>query len=334
MVKLVTSGDPRFDVQKDSLIIALLGVTGAGKTTFISKATGRTDLKIGHDIESCTKEISAINFKISNTDIVLLDTPGFDDTDVSDVEVLNSIGDFLQQTYNHKKLLTGVILLQPVTGNKIQGNETRRLRLFKKILGEEAYSHVIIATTMWSGLNDREAGVKQVDQRKDKYWDDLIKGGASVVEHDNSGTTAIEIIRMLIDKEVIALQMQKELEEAHGVLLQTSAGKQLFEDKREDIERFERQLKTAERELSEASADKQALMEEVEQLKDELEMKVLQQETLKSKRVSFSSQSSFWCQILCSLLMKVMLSETVPNWLRAIATIGGVTATGLGCNVL
>lgn len=38
----------------NELLIAVIGVTGAGKTTFISTATGRTDLKIGRSIESCT----------------------------------------------------------------------------------------------------------------------------------------------------------------------------------------------------------------------------------------------------------------------------------------
>ena len=29
-------------------------MTGSGKTSFISRVTGRTDLKIGHDLSSCT----------------------------------------------------------------------------------------------------------------------------------------------------------------------------------------------------------------------------------------------------------------------------------------
>ena len=35
------------------VLIAVIGVTGAGKTTFISRATGRNDLEIGHGIDSC-----------------------------------------------------------------------------------------------------------------------------------------------------------------------------------------------------------------------------------------------------------------------------------------
>ena len=40
--------------QPTPTLIAVLGVTGAGKTTFISKATGRKDLKIGSGLKSCT----------------------------------------------------------------------------------------------------------------------------------------------------------------------------------------------------------------------------------------------------------------------------------------
>lgn len=38
---------------KSKKLIAVLGVTGAGKTTLISRATGRNDLEIGHSLESC-----------------------------------------------------------------------------------------------------------------------------------------------------------------------------------------------------------------------------------------------------------------------------------------
>lgn len=35
-------------------------MTGSGKTTFISKVTGRTDLQIGHDLTSCTLSTSRL----------------------------------------------------------------------------------------------------------------------------------------------------------------------------------------------------------------------------------------------------------------------------------
>lgn len=41
---------PRFTDR--SILIAVMGMTGSGKTTFISKAT-RTEMEVGHDLKSC-----------------------------------------------------------------------------------------------------------------------------------------------------------------------------------------------------------------------------------------------------------------------------------------
>lgn len=35
------------------ILIALCGVTGAGKTTFVAKASGRKDLEIGYGVDPC-----------------------------------------------------------------------------------------------------------------------------------------------------------------------------------------------------------------------------------------------------------------------------------------
>jgi len=43
----------RTDMARADTLIAVIGVTGAGKTTFVSRATGRKDLGIGHGIDSC-----------------------------------------------------------------------------------------------------------------------------------------------------------------------------------------------------------------------------------------------------------------------------------------
>ncbi len=37
-------------------LIAVMGVTGAGKTTFVNKVSGRNDLKIGSGLKSCAAD--------------------------------------------------------------------------------------------------------------------------------------------------------------------------------------------------------------------------------------------------------------------------------------
>lgn len=51
-VAMVSQSTPKRG-QKGEIFIGVIGVTGGGKTTFISRATGRSDLEIGYGIDSC-----------------------------------------------------------------------------------------------------------------------------------------------------------------------------------------------------------------------------------------------------------------------------------------
>ena len=43
-------------------IVAVMGTTGSGKSTFIQKATGSHDVIIGHNLKSCTRLLTSIHF--------------------------------------------------------------------------------------------------------------------------------------------------------------------------------------------------------------------------------------------------------------------------------
>jgi ABC-type lipoprotein export system ATPase subunit len=44
--------------------IAVMGMTGAGKSTFIQKASGLDAVKVGHDLESCMAKPPSSNWII------------------------------------------------------------------------------------------------------------------------------------------------------------------------------------------------------------------------------------------------------------------------------
>ena len=57
---------------------------------------------MGHDLFSCTSEINIIKLSIpelADVDVVLVDTPGFDDTHKSDVDILKMVANWLETTY-------------------------------------------------------------------------------------------------------------------------------------------------------------------------------------------------------------------------------------------
>ena len=55
---------------------------------------------MGSDLNSCTSECQLSKpFTVDGRKVVLVDTPGFNDTEMSDTKVLRMIAAFLERTY-------------------------------------------------------------------------------------------------------------------------------------------------------------------------------------------------------------------------------------------
>ena len=58
-----------------------------------------SSLRIGRSLNSCTTEVQLANeFTIDERQVILIDTPGFDDTNKSDTDILTLIATFLATT--------------------------------------------------------------------------------------------------------------------------------------------------------------------------------------------------------------------------------------------
>jgi hypothetical protein len=62
----------------------------------INSLTGRKSVKVSDKLASDTSEIKVTDWTFARRRVKLVDTPGFDDTYLSDTEVLLMIADFLQ----------------------------------------------------------------------------------------------------------------------------------------------------------------------------------------------------------------------------------------------
>lgn len=59
-----------------------------------------SNLRIGVNLESCTAEVQlADEFILDRRPVILIDTPGFDDTNKSDTDILKLIAAFLATTW-------------------------------------------------------------------------------------------------------------------------------------------------------------------------------------------------------------------------------------------
>ena len=180
--------------------IVLLGVTGAGKSTFTSVASNQA-VKVGHGADPCTQDPEAVRFKLGDGEVVLIDTPGFDDSMRSDVEILADIATWLdKEGYTKTRPVDGLILLQPATHTVVSGNERKRTRLLEKILGPGAYNRIVIATTMWENLGAEYSTGGFDDGRKNGLWKRFYDNGAIITKHYNTQQSAHRIIKLIISR--------------------------------------------------------------------------------------------------------------------------------------
>ncbi|KAK3366190.1 P-loop containing nucleoside triphosphate hydrolase protein [Lasiosphaeria ovina] len=226
------------------ILIGLIGLTGAGKTTFASRASGRQDLHIGHGADSCTQYPYTVTFRLDGHRVTLIDTPGLDDSARPDVDILESIAKYLADSYGQGRLLDGLVFLHPITIGRVTGSENMRTRVIKAILGEDAFKRVAIATTMWDAFRADAAATKRVqhEERQAGIWRAMCERGATVFKHYDTRESALGIIRHLSRfAEPAALKLQVELERDNRLHM-TTAGREVESQLREQIELLEIQL--------------------------------------------------------------------------------------------
>ena len=244
-------------------MVLVLGETGAGKSYFIDKLAPTEGVEIGHDLQSCrsasvldmpppqltsgtgTQRSRPVPAIVGGTEVLLVDTPGFDDSIRSDGDILLEISSGLAAQNALGVKLLGVIYLHDITVRRMRRSLKRELQLVKLICGVENYGHVLLVTTQW-GDDKRyvEYGDRQA-QLEDNYWEDLIQGGATVCEFKGTEESARGIVSQLNTGKGITLAIQRQMTNGNHVHLKnTEAGKYAIQARKEMEEEYQELLKS------------------------------------------------------------------------------------------
>ncbi|WPH02106.1 P-loop containing nucleoside triphosphate hydrolase protein [Acrodontium crateriforme] len=217
--------------QNTPVKIAVMGVTGSGKSTFIQTATPESEVGIGHDLESFTAMVEAFRFEHKGRQIELIDTPGFNDTTRSETEVLREIADWLDATYRNPphERLNGIIYLQSIMDPRMYGSSLRNLKMFKDLCGENPMKNVMLVTTRWgvakkAGSEEIAADHENQLQSKEEFWEPMVRRGANLARFEDTKESALSIIDLMINQKPIVLQIQSELVDDGKNLIETTAG--------------------------------------------------------------------------------------------------------------
>ena len=135
-------------------VIVVMGVTGVGKSTFIQHATGK-EVKIGHSQEACESLLTVSEYwrtltggtgtaevkmyQIPDTTVYLMDTPGFDDTYLSDADILKNIATALVDAFNDQVEIQGALYIHQVTEARMRGVGKEESHHVPKCSGSEGH---------------------------------------------------------------------------------------------------------------------------------------------------------------------------------------------------
>ncbi|PCH42115.1 hypothetical protein WOLCODRAFT_137708 [Wolfiporia cocos MD-104 SS10] len=255
-----------------------MGTTGCGKTQFVNTASG-SQYEVGHNLASCTAHLQDAKFSIDDQPIALIDTPGFDDTEKPQTDVLKEIALFLRKSYTKRDKVDGVIYMHRISDNRMGGTALGTYRLFMKICGEEAMKNVMIVTNMWNNV-EQPVGEAREEELRTRFFQDAVLHHARMSRHNDTRESAHQILKSMLANQAEVLRVQTEMVDENKTVLETGAGVELERELNALAEKHERAMKellasmTAHAMADTAAAvaaEKEATKQELEKLQKKLE---------------------------------------------------------------
>ena len=183
-------------------------------------------------------------------EIHLIDTPGFDDGgDLSDVDILKIISEYVNTGYKLKQQLAGVLYLHDIAKMKIGGAGLRNIRMLEEFIGVGQFNNCTLLTTKWGCTNDPRGEEKREKKLTEdpRFFGGLLlesRQHAEIKRFDPSTkATALEIITPYLENKFTP-QICRQMADPRGPKLalgETGAGK-IVADQVEKLAQAKRDL--------------------------------------------------------------------------------------------
>jgi hypothetical protein len=227
----------------------------------------------------------------NETRVWLIDTPGFNDTNFTDYEILTEIAFWLSESYAESIVLTGIVYVHDVGNTRISHEGKNNLELFKKLCGDDALQCVVLATTRWDEVPKADAERREAELRnKEEFWGGMISLGSTMIRQTGSPGTrearesARKIVEFLLSKRGMVLNIQKELVDQGRELGDTQAGQELVRERKEIEEEWKKKVEETEKRMQRAIRANQAeAARMMEDQKKRQELKLVQMAAERTK---------------------------------------------------
>ena len=135
--------------------------------------------------------------------VYFIDTPGFDDGERSDIEILGNIADYVNGIHAKKEKLAGVLYMHDISMGRMRGSGVQNLQMLPELIGQDNLEFCTLVTTHWHTLADPTKEVQNEVQLRDspKYWQPLLAGDrpATMKRFSNTPESAWDIVKPHLD---------------------------------------------------------------------------------------------------------------------------------------
>jgi hypothetical protein len=191
--------------------------------------------------------------------VQLVDTPGFNDTNRSDMDILVTITEWI---HVNKVAVAGIIYLYKITDMRFTGASRMNLEILKALCGEQFYPHLVLSSTMWDEMRD-ESGVMQAKERERELlqsphiWKDILAKGAEYKRYSGSQEQGHCMVDHLLSRQN-APSMAITIELRDQSVDNTTVGQLITEEGRKREEKLRQEL------LEEEEEEERLLKRELE----------------------------------------------------------------------
>ncbi|PVG00598.1 hypothetical protein CPB86DRAFT_700960, partial [Serendipita vermifera] len=256
------------------------------RNQYVTRILGRDLGIVGNDLQSCTEHIQEFPTEYKGRKIILVDTPGFDNTDLPDIEILKRIGGWLKKMYLKKEAVAGIIYLHRISDNRFSGSAKRNLKTFQALCGPDYSPRIALVTTHWAeeGTRRHNQDLVRHEALEQRWWKSLHTKGARVFALlDDTPYHAEPILDPIFNiqgtPEIILMQI--ELGKDKKNVEMTAAGQGLDSGIADSIKQLEEEKIRLQQELKNTKFADPDTREQLDEVNDESRL-------LKSRRAKLS----------------------------------------------
>jgi len=173
-----------------------------------------------------------------------LDTPGFNDTERSETDILLSLSTWLCDLFRTGVTISGILYFHRISDERMQGSTLRSLRAFEALCGDASMHNAIFVTTYWDKVSPA-IGEERETELKEVYWVAMTQKGANTARFDGTVEGAKKIVGSFQSREDIVLAIQREVVTDKRELSKTDVGRIIDEG----LERSQKQLENELRQM-------------------------------------------------------------------------------------